>query len=107
MRDLIRQICTEMDVKIITGKLASDHVHLFLSYPPYISISKIVQKIKGKSSYKILSAFSDLRRIFWGRHFWARGYLAVSSGNITDSAIQQYIEQQEGEEIRQGEIEVY
>jgi hypothetical protein len=35
----------------------------------------------------------------WGRHVWARGYLAVSSGNITDEMIQQYIESQEGEPL--------
>jgi putative transposase len=36
---------------------------------------------------------------FWGRHFWARGYLAVSSGTITDEMIREYIEEQEGEQI--------
>lgn len=69
VRDLIRQICTEIDVEIIAGKVASDHVYIFVSYPPYLGISEIVQKIKGKSSYKIFSSFPDLRRIFWGRHF--------------------------------------
>lgn len=40
-----------------------------------------------------------LRKQFWGRHFWARGYLAVSSGTITDDMIQQYIDEQQGEQI--------
>lgn len=104
IRDLIRQICTEMDIEIISGKVSADHVHLFLSYPPHLAISQIAQKIKGKSSYKILSVFPELRKIFWGRHFWARGYLAVSSGNITDEIVQQYIEEQEGQDIKQGDI---
>ena len=106
VRDLIRQICSEMDVEIISGKLTIDHVHLFLSYQPYLSISDMVQKIKGKSSYKIMSMFPEVRKIFWGRHFWARGYLAVSSGNITDAMIKEYIEEQQGEDIVQGEIKV-
>jgi len=99
VRDLIRQICTEIDVEIVSGKVAADHVHLFVSYPPYLSISDMVQKIKGKSSYKIFSVMPNLRKIFWGKHFWSRGYLAVSTGNITDEMIQEYIEQQEGESI--------
>jgi putative transposase len=40
-----------------------------------------------------------LKKQFWGRHLWARGYLAVSSGNITDEVIQKYIEDQEGEPV--------
>ena len=106
VRDLIRQICTEIDVEIISGKVAPDHVHIFVSYPVYLSASEMMQKIKGKSSYKILAAFPGLRKIFWGRHFWARGYLAVSSGSITDEMVQQYIEAQAGLEIRHGEIQI-
>src|SRR3989338_4956888 len=106
VRDLIRQICTENDIEIVSGKVAPNHVHIFVSYPPYLSVSEMMQKIKGKSSYKILASFPDLKNVFWGRHFWARGYLAVSSGHITDEMIQQYIESQEGMEIRHGEIQV-
>ncbi len=40
-----------------------------------------------------------LEKRFGGRHFWARGYMAVSSGTITDEAIQKYIEDQEGESV--------
>lgn len=103
-RDLIRQICTELDVEIVSGKVAIDHVHLFVSYPAYLSVSKMAQKIKGKSAYKILNILPHLRKIFWGKHFWARGYLAVSSGNITDEVITKYIESQDGQEIHHGDI---
>jgi len=105
VRDLIRQICREIDVEIVSGKVAVDHVHLFVSYPPQVSISDIMKKIKGKSSYKMFSIMPNLRKIFWGRHFWSRGYLAVSTGNITDEMIQEYIKGQEGESI-DGDITV-
>ena len=106
VRDLIRQICTEIDVEIISGKVAPDHIHLFVSYPPYLSVSDLVQKVKGKSSFKLFSQFPDLKKTFWGRHFWARGYLAVSSGSITDELVQQYIENQEGEDIHHGPLDL-
>lgn len=105
VRDLIRQICREIDVEIVSGKVAIDHVHLFVSYPPHVSVSDIMKKIKGKSSYKMFSIMPNLRKIFWGRHFWSRGYLAVSTGNITDEMIQEYIKGQEGESI-DGDITV-
>jgi putative transposase len=58
-----------------------------------------MQWLKVISSRILLSEFPHLRKQFWGRHFGDRGYLAVSSGNITDEMIQQYIESQEGEPI--------
>ncbi len=99
IRDLIREICFTNDIQIIEGKVASDHVHIFISYPPHLSISKIVQLLKGKTSYKMLSENKVLMQKFWGNHLWARGYFAVSSGNITDEMIMEYIKEQEGENI--------
>ncbi|MBI1742972.1 IS200/IS605 family transposase, partial [Candidatus Acetothermia bacterium] len=62
-------------------------------------ISQIVQWLKGVSSRVLLQEFPHLRKQFWGKHFWARGYLAVSSGTITGAMIQDYISEQEGEPV--------
>ena len=98
-RDVLRQIAIEHEIDIITRKVSSYHIHLFISYQPTQNISKIMQWLKGISSRILLSEFPHLRKKFWGRHLWARGYLAISSGNITDEMIQQYIEEQEGEPV--------
>ena len=98
-RDILRQIAFEHELEIISGKVASDHVHMFIGYRPTQNISKIVQWLKRISSRILLSEFPHLKKQFWGRHLWARGYLAVSSGNITDEVIQKYIEDQEGEPV--------
>jgi len=81
-------------LEIISGKVARDHVHVFVGYRPNQDVSQIMQWLKGISSRVLL----HLRKRFWGRHFWARGYLAVSSGNITEM-VKEYIEEQEGEQI--------
>ena len=94
VRELVREICREIDVEIIKGHVAKDHVHIFVSVPPDISVSKLVQKLKGKSAYKLLIEFKVLTKEFWGRHMWARGYFVASSGNITDEVIMKYIEEQ-------------
>jgi len=96
-RDILRQVAMEHELEIITGKVSADHVHMFIGYRPTQSISKMVQWLKGTSSRVLLQEFAHLRKQFWGRHFWARGYMAVSSGNITDEMIEAYIEEQEGE----------
>lgn len=99
VRELVRQIAAEHELEIISGKVARDHVHVFLSYRPTQKVSQIMQWLKGTSSRVLLQEFPRLRKQFWGRHFWARGYLAVSSGNLTDEMIQEYIDEQEGEQI--------
>lgn len=94
IKELISQICRANDVEIIKGHVSKDHIHLFVSVPPNISVSKLVQWLKGKTSYKMLSENKVLSKEFWGRHMWARGYFVASSGNITDEVIMQYIEEQ-------------
>lgn len=98
VRDLIRGICKEHDVEILKGHVSRDHVHLFVSVPPHLSISKLVQYLKGKSSYKLLSENKDLSKTFWGRHLWGRGYFVATSGNITDEVIMEYIKNQDNNE---------
>ena len=95
VREIIREICKSNDVEIIKGHVSSDHVHFFISVPPHISVSKLMQYIKGKSSRKIMSEFKTVSRMYLGRHFGARGYFVVSSGTITDEMIMEYIENQD------------
>ncbi len=99
VRDLLRQMAAEHEREIVSGKVARDHVHLFLSYRLQQNVSQIVPWLQGISSRVLLQEFAHWRRKFWGRHLWARGYLAVSSGTITDEMIREYIEEQEDEQI--------
>ena len=91
-RDLIRQVCDSMDIRIMKGVVSKDHVHLHLSYPPKLSVSEIVKRLKGRSARLLLDEFSELKRRYWGQHLWGIGYGAWSSGNITDEIIQKYLD---------------
>ena len=99
VRDLLRQIAMEHELQILSGKVAKDHVHVLVAYRPHQDISTIMQWLKGISSRVLLQEFPHLRKKFWGKHFWARGYLAVSTGNLTDEMVAAYIEEQEGEPL--------
>jgi putative transposase len=92
VRELAKQVCSDMGVEILSGVVARDHVHMLVSIPPQVSISKLVQKLKGKSSYKLQREFAGLRKEYWGQRMWARGYFACSTGNVSDEMIQAYIE---------------
>ena len=67
---------------------------MFLSIPPKLSLSDVMQRIKGRSSRRIQMEFPELRKRYWGRRFWARGYFSTTSGNVTDDIIMQYLELQ-------------
>ena len=94
IRDLILEICKANDVEILKGHVSREHVHIFVSVPPHMSVSELMKSIKGKASRKMLMEYKTLSKAFWGRHLWARGYFAASSGNVTDEVIMKYIEEQ-------------
>jgi putative transposase len=94
VRDLIRAICGASDVLIIKGHVSRDHVHLLVSIPPQVTISRLVQRLKGKTAYKLLQEYAHIRKEFWGRHVWARGDFCCSSGNVTDEVVAKSIEEQ-------------
>jgi putative transposase len=94
VRELIRQTCVSLDVYIVKGHVSRDHVHLLVSVPPNLAVSELVKRLKGRSSRLMLEEFGELRKVYWGRHLWARGYFAASSGNVTDEIIAEYIEKQ-------------
>lgn len=91
-RVLVRQICESEDVKILKGVVSKDHVHIHIEYPPSISISNLVKRLKGRTSRRLQEEFPALGKQYWGRHFWAIGYGAWSTGNITNKMVDEYLE---------------
>lgn len=91
-RDLVRQICDALDVVILKGVVSKDHVHIHVEYPPKQSVSDMVKMLKGRTSRRLQEEFPELGKRYWGRHFWAVGYGAWSTGNITDEMVQEYLE---------------
>ncbi len=103
VRDLIREICATHNIQILRGHVSKEHVHIFISMPPQISVSKIAQYLKGKTSRKILQDNPSLNKKFWGQHFWSRGYFAATSGSITDETVMDYIANQDDDEDKRGD----
>jgi putative transposase len=62
-----------MGTTIVSGVVSGDHVHIQVSYPPNVSVSKLMQRVKGKTSYKLQREFGSLRKEYWGQRMWARG----------------------------------
>ena len=91
-RDLVVQICNAENVQILKGVVSKDHVHMHIEYPPSLSVSDLVKKLKGRTSRLLQQEFPLLGKQYWGRHFWAVGYGVWSTGNITEEMVQEYLE---------------
>lgn len=96
-RVLIRQSCNSMGVTIIKGSIGKEHIHLLVSVPPSLSVSKMVQQLKGKTSRTLQMEFKNLKKRYWGQHLWSTGYFCRSVGTVTREMIKEYIENQQDE----------
>lgn len=72
-----------------------DHVHLLVNYPPKVSVSKLVNSLKGASSRMIRKkGYPTIQKALWGQSLWSRSYFAGSCGGAPIEIIRKYIEQQ-------------
>jgi putative transposase len=103
-RQILREVCAENNLQIVSGNVRSNHVHLLISAPTDISPAKIAQFLKGKSSFRLQREFKDLQKRYWGQHLWARGYFCATVGAVNEEAIKRYIENQSDDE---GEFKIW
>lgn len=90
IQDIIKELCEWKRVEIIEGNVQVDHIHLVLSISPKYSVSDFVGFVKGKSAIKIFDKHLELKRRYWGRHFWAKGY-CVSTVGLDEEQIKKYV----------------
>ncbi len=91
-REILKQVCNSLDIRILKGVVSKDHIHMHLSYPPKLSVSDIVKRLKGRSARMLMQEYPELHKRYWGRHLWGIGYGAWSTGNITEEMVQEYLE---------------
>ena len=93
-REFLRQIATRYDMHIYAWSVNRDHIHMLISIPPQLSVSKAVQYLKWISSNHLQKIFPELRKQYWWQHLRARWYWVASSGNVTDEMRKTYIDDQ-------------
>ena len=103
VREIISTLCKYKDVEIVEGAVCPDHVHICVSIPPKLSVSSFMGYLKGKSTLMIYDRHPELQSK-WSKAFWARGYYVATVGNITETAIKKYIQEQ-SEESRKEDSE--
>ena len=94
MKNVFEKVCEDFEAELIEFNGDDDHVHLLVNYPPKISVSKIVNSLKGVSSRLLRKQFPELEKRYWKGVLWSPSYFAASCGGSPLSIITQYIEKQ-------------
>jgi putative transposase len=90
-RELLIQVCDTEDIRILSGVVSKDHVHMHIEYPPSVSLSNLLKRMKGRTSRLLQKEYTELSKRYWGKHLWGIGYGAWSTGNITEEIVQEYL----------------
>ncbi len=94
LKELIRQVASQMDAAIPVQEIMPDHVHLFVEADPRWAVAEIVNRLKGKSSRALRSEFPHLRSRIPA--LWSRSYYAGTVGSVSEETVKHYIESQKG-----------
>ncbi len=96
MKPIFEKVCCDFEAELIEFDGENDHIHLLINYPPKVSISKLVNSLKGVSSRKVRQQkFKTVREKLWGDSLWSPSYFAGSCGGASLEVIKKYIESQE------------
>lgn len=95
MKAVFQKVCLDFDASLEAFDGEKDHVHLLVTYPPKVSVSKLVNSLKGVSSRVLRKKCPGLEKSYWKGALWSPSYFAASCGGAPISIIRQYIAQQQ------------
>ena len=97
IQKIFSKVCNDFEAELIEVDGKSGHVHLLVSYPPKVSVSSLVNSLKGVSSRLLRKEHPELQDHYWKDVLWTPSYFAGSCGGAPITILRRYIEQQRGE----------
>ena len=95
LRGYFAKVCGDFDAALVEVDGERDHIHLLIEYPPKVSVSTLVNSLKGVSSRMLRKDRPDMADRYWKGVLWSPSYFAASCGGAPIAIIKQYIEQQQ------------
>ena len=103
---VFHELARQKECQVIEGHLLLDHVHMLISIPPKYAVSRVIGFIKGKSAIHVARTFGGRKKNFTGQSFWARGYYVSTTGK-DEEAVRRYIQEQEAEDRRLDQLDLF
>jgi len=91
LQAIIQDVAREKQVRILALEIQPDHLHLFVSCYPQLTVHKLVKAFKGRSSYYLRREFPQLLKM---PSMWTNSYFVSTAGNVSKETIRKYIEAQ-------------
>ncbi len=108
VKNIFEEISRNHEFEIEAMEIAEDHVHIFLSFPPRYSISRVVGMMKSISGSVIFKEHPEVKKQLWGGQFWEDGYFVRTVGDkVTAEVIKKYIEYHRKEEKHPNQLELF
>lgn len=100
VKEQIYTISETKGYKVLELKIMSDHIHLFISAPPFESPTNIVKVLKGVSGLRLFKRYPKLKKAYWGGHIWSPSYYVGTAGEVSAKTIEKYINRVEHDDRR-------
>lgn len=94
LRSIFASVCHDFEAELIECNGEDDHVHLLVEYPPKVSVSALVNSLKGVSSRFLRQWRPEVSGRYYKGVLWSPSYFAASCGGAPLAIIKQYVEQQ-------------
>lgn len=91
LEEILHQVADELGVEVLALWIQPDHLHLFVSAHPQLSVPHVVKSFKGRSSHDLRVEFPELRKL---PSLWTHSYFVSTAGNVSAETIQKYVEAQ-------------
>ncbi len=104
--EILRQLCEWKKLELLEMNVQQDHVHMVVSIPPKFSVSEVVGFLKGKCAIKVFDKRLELKKRYWSRHYWAKGY-CVSTVGLDEEKVRQYVKWQQKKDERLEQLKLW
>lgn len=94
LRHIFSKVCGDFEAELVECDGEDDHVHLLINYPPKVSLSKLVNSLKGVSSRRLREKRPEVTGRYRRGVLWSPSYFAASCGGAPLSVIAEYVKSQ-------------
>ena len=95
LKNVINDLCSKWDCKMIEFNGENNHIHLLFQYYPQLELPKFVGNIKSVTSRRLRQEFpEEINKVYWKKVLWNESYFIATCGGVTISVLKNYIENQ-------------
>lgn len=96
-REIYNLLGQKEGIEVLEANVQADHIHLVMWIPPKYAVSNIMGFLKGKLAIRVFNRYEQLRKRYYNKQLWARGY-CVSTVGIDEEKVRKYVQWQEKQE---------